>query len=179
MARPEKKMAETRPLRARDNVEKKKGGRKSLIDDYLTDDGLLLLEGWARDGIPDKVIAKNKIGISESTFSQWKLREPVISSALKKGRAPVAEEIESTMYDMCRVQIYKDTVEEITTDANGKVISKHKRITTREVAPNSTLIIFALKNLKPEKWRDRQIIGTDNEGQLARLIDGLKGKQNG
>ena len=149
-------------------------GRKSLVDDYLTKDGLLMLEGWARDGLSDKDIAAKKIGINESTFCRWKLKYPTISQALKKGHAPVAEEIESTMYDMCRVQTYKDVVEEITTDANGNVISKHKRITTREVAPNPTLIIFAMKNLKPDKWREKQIVNVDSEGQLAKLIDGLK-----
>lgn len=30
-----------------------KAGRKSLIDEYLTEDGLLLLEGWARDGLTE------------------------------------------------------------------------------------------------------------------------------
>lgn len=34
-----------------------KAGRKSLIDEYLTEDGLLLLEGWARDGLTDAEIA--------------------------------------------------------------------------------------------------------------------------
>lgn len=151
-----------------------KAGRKSGAEEYLTDDGLLMLEGWARDGLTDKDIAEKKLHIGERTLTAWKSRYSAIRAALKKGRAPVAEEIENTMYDMCRVQTYKDVVEEITTDANGKVISKHKRITTREVAPNPTLIIFAMKNLKPNKWRDRQIVNVDGEGQLAKLIDGLK-----
>ena len=149
-------------------------GRKTGAEEYLTEDGLLMLEGWARDGMTDTEISKYKLHISERTFCRWKEKYPSIVSALKKGRAPVAEEIESTMYDMCRVQTYKDVVEEITTDANGKVISKHKRITTREVAPNPTLIIFAMKNLKPDKWRDKQVVNVDGEGQLAKLIDGLK-----
>ena len=156
------------------------GGRRSLASEYLTDDGLLLLEGWARDGLTDKDIAEKKIGINESTFCRWKLRHSTILQALKKGRAPVAEKIEKSLYDMCQKQTYKDVVEEITTDKNGNIVSKHKRITTREVAPNSTAVIFALKNLKPDRFRDKQIIESNAEGQLASLIDGLKeSKKNG
>lgn len=44
-----------------------KAGRKSLIDEYLTEDGLLLLEGWARDGLTDAEIAHN-MGISHTSF---------------------------------------------------------------------------------------------------------------
>lgn len=156
------------------------GGRRSLASEYLTDDGLLLLEGWARDGLTDKDIAEKKIGINESTFCRWKLRHSTILQALKKGRAPVAEKIEKSLYDMCQKQTYKDVVEEITTDKNGNIVSKHKRITTREVAPNSTAVIFALKNLKPDRFRDKQVIESNAEGQLASLIDGLKeSKKNG
>lgn len=148
--------------------------RKGMYEDYLTEDGLLLLEGWARDGITDKDIAEKHIGVNESTLCRWKNDHPKILQALKKGRAPIVEKIENSLYDMCQKQTYKDVVEEITTDGNGNVISRHKKIVTKEVPPNPTAIIFALKNLKPGKWRDKQVIEANAEGQLAQLIDGLK-----
>jgi transposase len=40
-------------------------------DEWLTDEGLLLVEGWARDGLIDEQIAGN-MGISTSTFYEWK-----------------------------------------------------------------------------------------------------------
>lgn len=154
-------------------------GRKGLYEEWLTPDGLLQLEGWARDGITDKDIAEKHIGVNESTLCRWKNDHPPILKALKKGRAPVVEKIENSLYDMCQKQVYKDVVEEITTDGNGNVISKHKKIVTKEVPPNPTAIIFALKNLKADKWRDRQLIEAKSEGQLASLIDGLKEPEKG
>ena len=45
------------------------------VDDWLTDDGLLLLESWARDGYTMTDIS-NKIGIDNDCFLRWKDRYP-------------------------------------------------------------------------------------------------------
>ena len=39
--------------------------------EWLTDEGLIKIEGWARDGLVDKQIAQN-VGVSERTFTDWK-----------------------------------------------------------------------------------------------------------
>ena len=44
-------------------------GRKSGAVEWLTKDGLLLLESFARDGLTDKQIAEHKVGVSERTFT--------------------------------------------------------------------------------------------------------------
>lgn len=152
-------------------------GRTPRIDmkEWLTEDKLLQIEECASNKMTDKAIATEIIGISETTFKVWKRREPAFITALKKGRKPVGIKIQKSLYDMCEVQEYKETVEEITMDRDGNVISKHKRITTRETAPNVTAIIFALKNLMPEKWREKQEVklGTMNEKELPKLYQAL------
>lgn len=132
-----------------------KRGQKSDVDNWITESGLLQIEQWAREKLTDKDIAEKKIGISQRTFDRWKSSNASIVSALKKGRAPVAEEIEKSFYDICGIQEYKETTEEITYDSSNNVISKHKRIVTKQAPPNVTALIFALKNLMPEKYRDR------------------------
>ena len=127
-------------------------GRKSRAEEWLTDDGLLLLEGYAREGLTDKDIAEKRVGVSETTFTRWKDKYPPILTALKKGRAPVAEKIEKSLYDICQKQSYTETIVEETRDANGIMVSQHIRKITREVPPNVTAIIFALRNLKRGKW---------------------------
>lgn len=154
-------------------------GRKSLADEWLTEDSLLKLEGLARDKITDKDIALNYIGVAERTFTEWKAKYPAIVTALKKGRAPIAEKVETSLYDLCEVQEYIDTIIEEFYDSSNKLVSRHIRKTKRQVPPNPTAIIFALKNLKPGKWREKQQIAlnADNNGMLADLIDGLKQKE--
>lgn len=39
--------------------------------EWLTKEGLIKIEGWARDGLTDEQIAHN-IGISRKTLSDWK-----------------------------------------------------------------------------------------------------------
>lgn len=117
-----------------------------------------------------------KIGVNENTFAHWKMQYAPIKEALKKGRAPLAEKIENSLYDLCEVQVYTDEITEIYKDANGNVTSSHVRRIKREVAPNTTAIIFALKNLKSHKWRDKQEIKNDIklEAETPKLYEALK-----
>ena len=69
----------------------------SKIKDWLEEDKLILLEGWARDGLSLEQIAKN-IGINECTIYDWKKKETKISEALKKGKEVVDFEVENALY---------------------------------------------------------------------------------
>ena len=69
----------------------------SKIKDWLEEDKLILLEGWARDGLSLEQIAKN-IGINECTIYDWKKKEAKISEALKKGKEVVDFEVENALY---------------------------------------------------------------------------------
>lgn len=53
---------------------------KGKYEYWLTKEGLMLLEGWARDGLTDEQIANN-CGITASTLYDWK-------SALLRFRTP-------------------------------------------------------------------------------------------
>ena len=44
------------------------------IDEWLKEDKLILLEGWARDGLTEEQIAKN-MGVSVKTLFNWKQKE--------------------------------------------------------------------------------------------------------
>ena len=49
---------------------------------WLTPEGLLLIEGWARDGLTDEEIAKN-MGIGIRTLYDWEKRFPQILQSIK------------------------------------------------------------------------------------------------
>lgn len=55
-------------------VRQQRGGAtmaKGKASEWLDDDKLLLLQGWARDGLSDEQIAEN-MGISVRTLYRWK-----------------------------------------------------------------------------------------------------------
>ena len=66
------------------------------IDDWLQPDSLILLEGWARDGLTYEQIANN-VGIDVTTLREWRKKDPTISTALKKGREVVDFEVENAL----------------------------------------------------------------------------------
>jgi len=75
---------------------KKIGDVMARIDEWLQEDKLILLEGWAREGLTDEQIAKN-MGISRTTLWDWKKKEPNILDTLKKGKDVVDFEVENAL----------------------------------------------------------------------------------
>lgn len=69
---------------------------KGKYEKWLKKENLLLLEGWARDGLTDEQIAKN-IGITVSTFYEWKKKYSEISESLKKGKEVVDYQVENAL----------------------------------------------------------------------------------
>lgn len=69
---------------------------KGKYEYWLTEEGLLLLEGWARDGLTDEQIAHN-IGISISTLNNWKNKYVEILESLKKGKEVVDYAVENAL----------------------------------------------------------------------------------
>ncbi len=69
---------------------------KGKYEYWLTDDGLILLEGWARDGLTDEQIAHN-MGVTVSTLYAWKNKYSEILEALKKGKEVVDYEVENAL----------------------------------------------------------------------------------
>ena len=74
---------------------------KGKYREWLTEDKLILLGGWARDGLSDEQIAHN-IGISRSTLSDWKNKHLDIADALKKNKEIADYEIENALFEKAK-----------------------------------------------------------------------------
>lgn len=122
--------------------------------DWETDDALLSLEGWARDGLTDKVIAQEKIGIAEATFCRWKKQSESIRTALKKGKTPVDVKVENSLLKRALGYEVEETVTEIY-DVDGER-RRHVKKIKKHIPGDTTAMIYWLKNRRPDKWRDRQ-----------------------
>lgn len=58
---------------------------KGKYEYWFMPEGLLKIEGWARDGLTDEQISEN-ISITPSTLYEWKRKYSEISEALKRVR---------------------------------------------------------------------------------------------
>ena len=137
-------------------------GRKGRHDDWVSPDGLLTVQGFARDGLTDAQIAQ-KIGISLSTYYEWQNKFPEFSEAIKKGKAPVDVQVENALLKRALGYDYEEVITEVEEIPAGKgpdgqqIIrqKKHIRKVTRHVPPEVAAQIFWLKNRRPGRWRDK------------------------
>ena len=135
---------------------------KGKYEYWLTPDGLLRLEAYARDGLTDEQIAKN-VGINPATLYEWKNRFTEIAEALKRGKEVVDIEVENALLKRALGYEYTETkTEEYIADG---VPVKRVTKTIKEVAPDTTAQIFWLKNRKRECWRDKQEM--EHSGQIG------------
>ncbi|OQO87190.1 transposase [Enterococcus casseliflavus] len=118
--------------------------------EWLTEEGLLKIEGWARDGLTDKQVAHN-MNIAESTLHEWKKKYSVLSESLKRGKEVVDRQVENALLKRALGYEFKETTQELTED--GMRVTK---VITKQQAPDTTAQIFWLKNRKPQEWRDKQ-----------------------
>lgn len=140
-------------------------GRKGNYEEWLTEDGLLQVQSWARDGLTNEQIAHN-IGVNPTTFCKWVMRYPPIKEALKKGKAPVDLAVENALLKRALGYDY----EEVTTEMTAGGIPRVRKY-TKHMPPDTTAQIFWLKNRRPDRWRDKveQVQTVENE-LLASLM---------
>lgn len=136
------------------------------INEWLEKDKLILLEGWARDGLTDEQIAKN-IGINRTTLYDWKKKEVNIADALKKGKEIIDFEVENALLKRALGYEYEEETYE-----NGILTKKVKK----HVPPDTTAQIFWLKNRQVKKWRDKVEIA-DNDA-IKKLDELLEAQRN-
>ena len=128
--------------------------------EWLTEEGLIKINGWARDGLIDEQIATN-IGVSYSTFRDWKKKFPALSAALKNGKEVVDRQVENALFKSAVGFIYE---EETVTNAGDVVLVK------KYSKPNTTAQIFWLKNRKRNQWADKSEVEVAGHTRLNRTI---------
>jgi hypothetical protein len=141
---------------------------KGKYREWLSENGLIKIQGWARDGLIDEQIAHN-MGITTKTLYEWKNKYGEISEALKKGKEVIDRQVENALLKRALGYTYDETTYEYGVET--------KRV-TKEVAPDTTAQIFWLKNRKPAEWRDKieqqQTVTIQDDGFLEALKGTIK-----
>lgn len=151
-------------------------GRRGKYEDWLTEDGLLKVQGWARDGLSNEQIAHN-IGINKDTLYEWQKRFSDFSDALKKGKEVVDREVENAMLKRALGYEYDEVTQEPVTDKDTGVTEMRvtKRV-TKQIVPDVTAQIFWLKNRKPEEFRDKRDVELSGSVDLGSIIEKARGR---
>lgn len=134
---------------------------KGKYQEWLEPEGLLKIEGWARDGLTDEQIAE-KMGIGYSTLQTWKTKYQDIQDSLKKGKEVVDRQVENALLQRALGYEYTETTREYVPELGEMHVTKE---VTKQVAPDTTAQIFWLKNRKPQEWRDKRDV--DLSGSIS------------
>ncbi|MGN1298258.1 MAG: transposase [Clostridia bacterium] len=146
---------------------------------WLTEDGLTLISGWARDGLTDEQIAKN-IGISRSTLNEWKKKYSDISDTLKKNKEIVDYEVENSLLKRCfgyNIPVKKNLKVKRTEYKEGFKIKEYEEIVEVfdevHIPADTTAQIFWLKNRQSQKWRDKPEENSNSEEDKVVIVNDL------
>jgi transposase-like protein len=139
--------------------------RNATYKDWITEDGLIELEGMAMDGLINEEIA-DEIGINPSTLYDWQKKYPEIAKALKTGKKVVDRRVENALYKRAIGYTFVEVTRELTTNAKGEGEMVVTKEVLKEVEPNTTAQIFWLKNRKPHEWRDKKDVNLTSDKKL-------------
>lgn len=135
--------------------------------EWITKEGLIRIQGWARDGLSDEQVAAN-MGISRSTLNAWKKKFPDISDTLKKGKDIADREVENALFKRAVGYEFDEVTEELMDSGELRVT----KMIRKQVAPDTGAAAFWLKNRKPDVWRDKQEVehtGKDGEPMTFKI----------
>lgn len=120
------------------------------------------------------VVACKKAGINQDTFYQWLKARAEFSEAVKKARSEfldeIASQLEASLWKKAQGYEVEETKEEFSRRKNGEVVLVKKTTTKKHIAPDTGALIFALTNVDPENWKNRQ----DNRLSVDDSITGFK-----
>lgn len=146
---------------------------KGKYAEWLTEEGLIKLEGWAKDGLTDDQIAFN-IGINPKTLYDWKNKHSKICNALKKGKEVVDRQVENALLKRALGYDYEETTLERTwNEASECWDMVPTKVVHKKQTPDTTAAIFWLKNRKPKEWRDKQDISLNGELDIRKQLEHL------
>ena len=121
-------------------------GRPSKYDSHVKPK-LLLIEAWARDGLTEADICKN-LDVSNDSFIEYKKQYPELVETLKNGKEVIDVQVENALLKAALGYEYEE-------DGIGK--DGVYRL-TKYAHPNTTALIFWLKNRKSKVWKDKHEI---------------------
>lgn len=154
----------------------KKAGRRGKYEDWLDEDSLLKVQGWARDGLSNEQIAHN-IGITAKTLCEWQNRFSEFRNAIKKGKEVVDREVENALLKRALGYEYDEVTQEPVTDKDTGITEMRvtKRV-TKQIVPDVTAQIFWLKNRKPDEFRDKRDVELSGHVDLGSIIEKARGR---
>lgn len=143
--------------KSKDTEQPKKIGRPSPMDAIDKEQvRMLAVKGWT------DVEMSNFFKVSEKTWNNWKEKHPDFFQSLKAWKEEADARVERSLFE--RATGYEHKHDEIfLSQKTGQAVVVP---TIKHYPPDTTAMIFWLKNRKPGDWRDKQEVVTEHKGSV-------------
>lgn len=141
---------------------------------------------YIRDGDSKKLACK-RAGIGESTFYEWMQGKTEFAESIKKAEAEftatITGKLEASLWKRATGYEVTETETEYFTDKEGNQRIKSQKKKVKHIQPDTGALIFALTNVAPDKWKNKQDSSVDITGGLQskleiKLVGGNEGISN-
>ncbi len=96
------------------------------------------------------------VNIDNTTYYNWKKNKPDFSEAIKEAERKQLDNIKvaakKSLWKLINGYEYEEVTQEAKKGADGKIKETHIKKTTKVVPPQTTAVIFALKNTDKENF---------------------------
>lgn len=149
-------------------------GRPSSYDPAFTRQVVAL----CRLGATDPELA-DFFDVTVRTLNRWKVAHAEFAEAIRKGKEPADDRVEDSLYHRAMGTEYEKAhpfkVKKIIYGADGKKIQEEERIEVvmvkEVIPPDTTAMIFWLKNRRSKDWRDVHKVEHGEAGAFDQMGD--------
>lgn len=142
---------------------------KSKYDNVITPN-LKLIERWYRNGSTDEEVSQ-KLNISKTTLYKYVEDHSELSELRKKSKEIIDSEVEEALLKKSLGYEYTETTrEERWNNDTKKYEMAITKEVTKQVAPDTTAMIFWLKNRQPELWKDKHEVKHSGSLKLEDIL---------
>lgn len=122
-----------------------------------------LIESLKNGDTVEKAVAK--AGITKTTFYEW-LQDPdkadfadAIKNAKSEFKKTIVDRLQKSLWDKALGFSYEEMKTEYIRDPKtSHIVVKNQSVTKKRYPPDTAALIFALTNLAPDEWKNRQNI---------------------
>lgn len=126
-------------------------GIKQRREFWLSEDGLVLIRGWRRQGVPVAKIATDYIGISGRAFQKWRNEFPRLQEAVLAAKEVANMSVEEALLQRATGYDYWEETHEL---VEGQLVLTKK--VKKHMPPDVKAIMHYLYNRLPNRWRSIQ-----------------------
>lgn len=118
---------------------------------WMSEDGLTLIRGWRRQGVPVAKIATDYIGISGRAFQKWREESPRMQESVLAAKEVSQLSVEEALWRRATGYDYWEETHEM---VEGQLVLVKK--VKKHIPPDVKAIMHYLYNRLPNRWRALQ-----------------------